>query len=233
MIGYPDGDVGADRLPDADVLVLAGGDLFGRPGSELLEGLDQVGDLERLVEVAGVVLGKGGKLEMLVAEPGDHENGEVGMLYLDHLEDLQPVDIGHEDIGHEVVVFNPLLLGGIELVYCGDAVGTRDRAVAFLCESYRKITPDFCLIVDDQYASLHESLLRDSGFDKYVRRAAALFPYPPAPHPVEQYTPRTSLSNKFGISEKGVEKAPRVVGSERSIYLNQSRLGIPTPSCQT
>ena len=82
-----------------------------RARGELLERLDEVRDLERLVEVAGVELGEGGELQGLVAESRDHEHGEIGVLDLDDLENLEPVDVGHEDVGHEVVVRDRLSRG--------------------------------------------------------------------------------------------------------------------------
>ena len=126
-----------------------------RTGGELFEGLYQVRNLEGFVEVSSVVLGKGLGLEAYIAVAGDDKDGKVGVLIFDDLENLQSVNVGHEDVGYKVVVCDAFFAGLVEFVDCGNSVRAGNGAVAFLFEAKREISADFGFVIDYEYAAFH------------------------------------------------------------------------------
>ena len=103
------------------------------------------------------MFGQGGLLEQFVAEAGDDEDGEFREVGLYDLEYLQPVDVGHENVGDHVIVAGSLCARIVKLVDCRYPVRAGSAGESLLREPDSEIPADLWFVINDQDSFWHVS----------------------------------------------------------------------------
>ncbi|OPY60183.1 MAG: hypothetical protein A4E57_04530 [Syntrophorhabdaceae bacterium PtaU1.Bin034] len=128
------------------------GRLRGRP-LNLFNQLRQLIHIERFFKV------RVGSLcflcDDLTTVAGNDNDGELRIIEFDDLQELQAVDIRQPDIDNRAIERDPLLLEHLQGLKRFHAVFARFGLISFLHESHGHVSPQGCLIINQQDFLFH------------------------------------------------------------------------------